>query len=164
LSVSASPSPIQSSVSHCHLLCFPLCAAANDSSPHRALLSVGRSRSSSWSRHSCPEPLLRRPFIGVPPHHRQVFLSMSYRIGSVPVSVFVSRRKPNTSRSCKTTPEPSPTTPSSSLTSTLLCVGELRPPRRRASLGRDGSRDHARWVRRTSMSRVVKTCSGLGHS
>jgi hypothetical protein len=151
------------SLSRRHLLFLPPCAAAGDSSPHRPFLSVGRSRSSLWSRRSSPKSLLCRPFIGASSHHRRVFLSVSYPVGSVPVSVFVSRRNPNTSRSCRTSPEPSPTTPLSSLTGTSFCAGELRPPRRRASPMRVGSRDHARRVRRSSVSRVVKTYYGLGH-
>jgi hypothetical protein len=88
---------------------------------------------------------------------------VSYRVNLFPVSDFVSRSKPNTSRSCRTSSESSPTTPPFSLAGMSLHAGDLRPPRRRASPVRVGSRDIARRVRRTSVIDTMKTCSPVSH-
>jgi hypothetical protein len=46
---------------------FPFFHVSSDSSSHRHFLYVGRSRSSSRSRHSSPELLLYSPFTGASP-------------------------------------------------------------------------------------------------
>jgi hypothetical protein len=45
----------------------------------------------------------------------------------------------------------------------LLCTGEFRPPRHRASSVRIDSQDIAQRVRHTSVVLSVESCSGLGH-
>jgi hypothetical protein len=125
-----------------YLLCFPLCVATSDSSCRRPFLSVGRSISSLWPRSSSLDPSLGELLIQL------VF-----------VSIFMSRRNPNTSQSRRTSLESSPTIPSSSLAGRSLCIGELHPPCRCASSVRVGSLDIARQMRRTFVMATVKTCS-----
>jgi hypothetical protein len=96
------------------------------------------------------------------PCNRTILL-VSYHVNSFFVSVFASWRKPNTSQSCRTSLEPSPTTTPSSLIRTSLHTDEPCPPRHRASPVRFGSRDHARRVHRTTVSRFVKTYSSVDH-
>jgi hypothetical protein len=93
------------------------------------------------------------------PCRRWITLSVSYRVNSFPVSDFMSRRKPNIPRSCRTSTESSPTTLLPSLTGMSLCTSELRPPCRRASPVQVQSQDIARRVHHMSVMAMVKTCS-----
>jgi hypothetical protein len=94
---------------------------------------------------------------------RRTMLWVSYHASSLSVYAFMSRRKPNTTRSCRTSLESSLATPTVLPHGMSLRAGEFRPPWRHASLVWVVSRDFTRWVRRTFVVLFVESCSSLGH-